>query len=438
MSNTISITLGIKDKNITFEDKVEERKYKGKNSLFYFGKLIHSPKRCKLCGHENTNFSIIKNGLKKSCLTIPKVSEKPAYLILEKQRFHCKKCCSYFTAETPVVERNCYISQNTRLAVLNKSIDIRSQKSVAESCHVSNSTVTRIINKAASQIAQTPFKYLPEHLMMDEFKSVKNVVGKMSFIYADAVTHRIIDIVPDRRLFALKNYFYRYPLSERKRVKTVSIDMYEPYMALIREVFPNAKILIDRFHIVQSLNRALNMTRVTVMNSFRTTERPLYNKYKRYWKILLKPYEQLEAFVYSKMPLYKQWKTPKGVVEHLLSFDERLLNTHTVVNELRSTLKENNKAAFETALKNIEINSVAPKLQTAVKTLRKHNSMIRNTFEYSNLTNGPLEGINTKIKLIQRISFGYRNFGNLRSRIILCTNLFAANPKKEIKQLYAA
>ncbi|MCB6970484.1 ISL3 family transposase, partial [[Eubacterium] rectale] len=81
------------------------------------------------------------------------------------------------------------------------SIDIRSQKSVAESCHVSNSTVTRIINKAASQIAQTPFKYLPEHLMMDEFKSVKNVVGKMSFIYADAVTHRIIDIVPDRRLF---------------------------------------------------------------------------------------------------------------------------------------------------------------------------------------------------------------------------------------------
>ncbi|KXA44814.1 MULTISPECIES: transposase [unclassified Staphylococcus] len=39
------------------------------------------------------------------------------------------------------------------------------------------------------------------------------------------------------------------------------------------------------------------------------------------------------------------------------------------------------------------------------------------------MTNGPLEGINTKIKLIQRISFGYRNFGNLRSRIILCTNV---------------
>ena len=99
---TLSITFGNKDKNITFEDKVEERKYKGKNSLFYFWKLIHSPKRCKLCGHENTSYSIIKNGFKKHC--------------------------SYFTAETPVVERNYYISKNTRLAVLNKSIDIRSQK----------------------------------------------------------------------------------------------------------------------------------------------------------------------------------------------------------------------------------------------------------------------------------------------------------------------
>ncbi|MFO3719069.1 transposase [Staphylococcus felis] len=59
--------------------------------------------------------------------------------------------------------------------------------------------------------------------------------------------------------------------------------------------------------------------------------------------------------------------------------------------------------------------------------------MIRSTFEYSNLNNDPLEGINTKIKLIQRASFGYRNFDNLRSYIILCTNcmnLFATNPKK--------
>ncbi|MBI5976084.1 transposase, partial [Staphylococcus canis] len=84
-------------------------------------------------------------------------------------------------------------------------------------------------------------------------KSVKNVSGYMSFIYADSLTHRIIDIVEDRRLKSLKDYFYRFSFEERKRVQTVSIDMYQPYIVLIQELFPNAKIIIDRFHIIQSL-----------------------------------------------------------------------------------------------------------------------------------------------------------------------------------------
>ncbi|MBI5976086.1 transposase, partial [Staphylococcus canis] len=84
----------------------------------------------------------------------------------------------------------------------------------------------------------------------------------------------------DRRLKSLKDYFYRFSLEERKRVQTVSIDMYQPYIVLIQELFPNAKIIIDRFHIIQSLNRALNMARVSVMHTFKNIDRPLYNKFK--------------------------------------------------------------------------------------------------------------------------------------------------------------
>ena len=89
--------------------------------------------------------------------------------------------------------------------------------------------------------------------------------------------------------------------------------MYEPYMSLIKQLFPNAKIIIDRFHIVQSLNRALNMSRVHVMNCYRASNRPLYNKYKSYWKLFLKPFETLEAFNYHKVHLFKEWKTEKAL-----------------------------------------------------------------------------------------------------------------------------
>ena len=73
---------------------------------------------------------------------------------------------------------------------------------------------------------------------------------------------------------------------------------------------------------------------------------------------------------------------------------------------------------------------MCPKLRPVIRTLRRLALSLKMT--YSNLTNGPLEGINNKIKLIKRVSFGYRNYDNLRNRIIITSRLFAQ--QKEIKQ----
>ena len=56
----------------------------------------------------------------------------------------------------------------------------------------------------------------------------------------------------------------------------------------IKEMFSNAKIIIDPFHIVQALNRELNRTQVSVMNQHRYKDAKLYRKLKYYWKITLK------------------------------------------------------------------------------------------------------------------------------------------------------
>ena len=61
---------------------------------------------------------------------------------------------------------------------------------------------------------------------------------------------------------------------------------------------------------------------------------------------------------------------------------------------------------------------------TAVKTLRKYKRQIKNTMYYNGLSNGPLEGINNKIKAIKRISYGYRSFTNFKAKILLVFSLF--------------
>ncbi|QIK57042.1 transposase [Erysipelothrix sp. HDW6A] len=60
-------------------------------------------------------------------------------------------------------------------------------------------------------------------------------------------------------------------------------------------------------------------------------------------------------------------------------------------------------------------------MKKALDTLTKHETSIRNSMRYQT-TNGPLEGTNNLIKVIKRVAFGYRDFNNFRSRILLTTN----------------
>ncbi|SPT62123.1 Transposase and inactivated derivatives [Aerococcus viridans] len=97
-------------------------------------------------------------------------------------------------------------------------------------------------------------KQLAEHIAFDEFKGVKYAEGNMSFVFIDNTNSQIVDVLGDRRKFKLRDYFFAYPLKTRQKVQTVTMDMYMPYMEVVREVFPNAKIIIDWFHLVQALN----------------------------------------------------------------------------------------------------------------------------------------------------------------------------------------
>ena len=75
-----------------------------------------------------------------------------------KQRFYCKSCDSHFTAKSNIVDAHCFISNKTKLAVLDKVQEYRSQKSIAKSCLVSSMTVSRVINQAASDVGQSSLK----------------------------------------------------------------------------------------------------------------------------------------------------------------------------------------------------------------------------------------------------------------------------------------
>ncbi|OLF31582.1 hypothetical protein BSZ11_09185 [Staphylococcus sp. 47.1] len=69
-------------------------------------------------------------------------------------------------------------------------------------------------------------------------------------------------------------------------------------------------------------------------------------------------------------------------------------------------------------------------IENRLENLKKNQSFINNTLKYLNITNDPIKGINNKVKLIKRISFGYRNYDNLRNRHLTTSRLYTSSTKK--------
>lgn len=198
-------------------------------------------------------------------------------LRLHKQRFLCHCCNKKFFARTNIVNDGCFISNQVKYAVALELKNKISEKDIAKRYRISPNTVEYIID-SYYEIKKLYKHSLPEVLSFDEFKSVKSSDGAMSFHICDGKTGKTIDIVEDRRLNNLIKYFSYYTHKARSNAKLIVIDMYSPYISLIKTMFSNANIIIDKFHLVNLISTSLNKTRIYIMNS----DKKNYNKLKRY------------------------------------------------------------------------------------------------------------------------------------------------------------
>lgn len=256
--------LGLKDENITLQENwFEERIVKGE---------------------------IVKNGTHTIKAHLLPYRARRTILELKKTRFLCRACGSTFNAQTPLVDENCHLSKELIFKIAHDLKKNISRKDIAEMNFVSDTTVQRALRRFTDGFKPN-FKFLPSVLCIDEFRSLNSSKSPMSFICMDGHTNKMIEILETRQLNFLKIHFLRYSREARLRVKFLVMDMNAPYAQLIKSIFPNAQIVVDRFHIIQHINRSFNQLRVKIMNEFRHGGKESERKYrliKKYWKLLLK------------------------------------------------------------------------------------------------------------------------------------------------------
>lgn len=421
--NYITEMLELKDNNIKFyENCYHKEKIKGIYHKVFEGVLTYQPICCEKCGVIfDNNFE--KHGFITSNIKIPDVAGFKTILRLKKQRYLCKHCGKAFTLRDNVTDYGCFISKNTKWKIANELRNKISEKDIAKNNNVSPNTVERIMDSYYD--TQKLYKnYLPEVLSFDEFKSVKSADGAMSFHMCNGETGQTIDIVEDRKLLSLLKYFGYYSFNARKSVKFIIIDMYSPYVSLIQKMFPNAQIIIDTFHLVQLISRSLNKTRIRAMKN----NKAVYNKMKRYWKLILKDRNELDYSKWKRYTCFPNLMTEIDVVDHILDQNIELKTTYYKYQELLQSIREKDYDNFMYAITNIN-NSISDYMKTSIKTLIEFKDKIYNTFN-NNYHNGYIEGNNNFIKVLKRIAFGFRSFRRFKARIMICKGLVKINRKK--------
>ena len=399
IKNTTEL-IGIKDPNIIISLVFETDTH-----IEIQAKLDYPAPSCPHCHGKMIKYDFQKN----SKIPLLEQAGTPTLLRLKKRRFQCKSCKRVTVAETSIVEKNCQISNLVRQKVTQLLTEKVSLTDIARILRVSTSTVYRKLDQFTFK---KHYDKLPAVMSWDEFGFKK---GELAFVAQNYESNKLITILDNRRQTTIRNYFLKYPLKARQQVQFIPMDMSGAYIPLAKKLFPNAEIIIDRFHIIQHLGRAFLKTRIATMNQFDKKSLP-YRALKNHWRLSRKL--SCKSF-HSKT--FGQTLIPHEVVKKTLNFSEELANYYNLYQLLLFHFQEKRGDDFFELIEE-NISKANHYFKTVFRTFLRHKQYIQNALE-TDYSNAKLEATNKLIKDIKRLGFGFRNFINFKKRVFITLNI---------------
>lgn len=350
--------------------------------------------KCPCCGKETTKIHDYRDQRIKD---LPFMF-KTTYLVLRKRRYACS-CGKRFYEPYEFLPKYHRMTRRLVAFICNELRDCVPTTLVAKKANVSTFTVSRIFDN----IQYSKPSSLPKVLAIDEFKG--NAGGeKYQCILVDPKKKMILDILPDRKQEHLIQYFKSYSRHERLKVQFFVCDMWKQYTEIAKLYFPNATIIIDKYHFIRQVTWAIENVRKRVQKNM-TPELRKY--FKRSRTLITKRYAKLND-------------GEKERLEAMLLYNDDLRQAYRL-KEAFYDICHNKKYAIQRKefyewLKYAESLNLR-EFKACVTALKNWSKEILNAFKYG-YTNGCTEGFNNKIKVLKRVSFGVRNFLRFRNRIL--------------------
>ena len=333
-----------------------------------------------------------------------KLRDKTVFLTLMKRRFRCPWCNKVFTEPDEVFGLRRRSSQRLRQYLGQEGLH-QTVKRVAMKEKVGEGLVRRCVAEEIGQrLAVLEPNETPALMGLDEFSVSK---GRLFHTAICNLTERTVMAVVEGQ-GKQKVEAYLDKLKQPDAVKAVAMDMHDPFRQAVQMSLPQAKVVVDKFHLIRHVNDALDKVRGRLQGGR--------------WKEV-----KNQALYRSRYTLLKSAENlndrERLNLEELFSMYPELKDAWRLKEGFRNWYRKATRAEAEISLgvfEEIIIDSTFPEFKHLLPTLKKWRQEILNYFDYR-ITNGFVEGKNNRIKTIKRMAYGYRNMDNFRLRI-LATN----------------
>jgi transposase len=373
---------------------VNVRKYKT-GHMWEVEKVRQTFEVCPKCGTVCT----ARAGRAISIVRDEPLRQNALWLKIHKHRYQCKKCKKPFTEPVSIVWPGRRTTGRFRKFIGSVCDNIVDLKRVRTLYKVSTGFVYECFYAQIEiKLRERQNRSWPEVVGIDEhfFRRVKGQGTEFVTMLTDVKKRELFEIALGKSTKALVEQLKDIP--GREKVQLVVMDLSSGYRALARQLFPNAEIVADKFHVLR-LPSPMIMKEGRQIHGHRqelkTRRKLLYNR------------PRLEYFVRQEVDTYLE---QHPVLNEIYRAKERLHEIYRIKGLAKAT------ASLDEFIGDLKTSSVAD-LKRLGRTLKAWFKPILNYFAHR-YTNAITECLNNRGKLVQKRGYGFKSFKNYRLRVL--------------------
>jgi transposase len=320
------------------------------------------------------------------------------FLVYSMRRVDCRRCQAVFVEEVPWGDGKRTLTRAYMLFLARWARKL-SWKETAEAFRTSWEKVFDAVEHVVTFGLEHRVLGQIDAIGVDEIQYAKGHKYLTLVYQIDLDVTRLLWVGRERTIESFQGFFTVIGDELASKIVFVCSDMWEPYLRVIREKCSEALHILDRFHIVAKMNKALDEVRAGESRHIASEGRVPVLKKSRW--LLLKREENLKT-------------EQRFRLRDLLRYNLKTVRAY-LLKEAFQQLWDYNSPAWagkflDDWCRQVMRSRIEP-MKKIARSLRQHRELILNYFRAQKLlSSGVVEGLNNKAKVTMRKSYGFRTF----------------------------